>query len=229
MQTAGLIQKQIAEWLAVMPFMTGTCPVECVQCVKIRRIVGEGEFTGTARLDFQDDWQDQRAFAGVFVDVAFQVDADFFLQDAPVDFFFGVGILNVFRTTSRAPAISSIAVIVQQESAGNDFGLRAMRPVCLSMAMMGTTTPSSERWRRSRITDSSISSSEPESTQTAAGGNRVAAEGAVFGEFDVMAVFHQQNFAGDDAELMCERGVAEQVAIFAVDRDEIFRLARAAG
>ena len=45
-------------------------------------------------------------------------------------------------------------------------GCDSILPVCLSIAMIGTTIPSSERCFRSRITTSSISSSEPESTQT---------------------------------------------------------------
>src|SRR5258707_14583537 len=50
----------------------------------------------------------------------------------------------------------------------------------------------------------------------AAGGHGIAAEGAVFSEFDRVAVFEDEDFPGDAAELISERGGAEQGAIFAV-------------
>ncbi len=59
----------------------------------------------------------------------------------------------------------------------------------------------------------------------AAGGDGIAAVGAVFGEFDLLAVFHEQDLARYDTELMRERGVTEEMAIFAVNGDEIFWLA----
>ncbi len=39
-------------------------------------------------LDFQDYRHDQRAFLGLLIDVALQVGADFFFDDAVVAFFF---------------------------------------------------------------------------------------------------------------------------------------------
>ncbi len=59
----------------------------------------------------------------------------------------------------------------------------------------------------------------------AACGDGIAAIGAVFGEFDLLAVFHEQDLAATRSELMSERGVPEQMAIFAVNGDEIFWLA----
>jgi hypothetical protein len=60
--------------------------------------------------------------------------------------------------------------------------------------------------------------------EDAAGGDGIAAEGAVFGELDGLAIFDKKNFFGNDAELVGERGVAEEMAVFAVDGDEILGL-----
>src|SRR6266403_6361021 len=57
-----------------------------------------------------------------------------------------------------------------------------------------------------------------------AGGYRIAAVGAVFSEFESMTVFKEQNFAGDTAELIGEGGVTEEMTVFTVNRNEIFRL-----
>src|SRR2546430_10899633 len=53
-------------------------------------------------------------------------------------------------------------------------------------------------------------------------GDRFAAEGAIFVEFDAMTVLEEKNFAGDCADLMRERRVAEEMAKFAVNGNEIF-------
>src|SRR5712675_1794081 len=52
----------------------------------------------------------------------------------------------------------------------------------------------------------------------------IAAMSAVFVEFKSLAIFEEQNFAGDAAELVSERGMAEEMTVFAVNGDEIFRL-----
>src|SRR5579885_117796 len=60
--------------------------------------------------------------------------------------------------------------------------------------------------------------------EDAARGDGIAAESGFLGEFDDMAIFKEQDFAGDDAEGMRERGVPEEMAVFSVDGDEIARL-----
>jgi len=45
----------------------------------------------TTRSDFEDDGHDEGAAGSIFLDVAFEVDADFFLDDAVVGFFFRAG------------------------------------------------------------------------------------------------------------------------------------------
>ena len=60
--------------------------------------------------------------------------------------------------------------------------------------------------------------------QHASGGDRLApVRAAIGGEFDGLAAFQQENLAADGAELLGQRGVAEELAVFAVNRDEIFR------
>jgi hypothetical protein len=72
------------------------------------------------------------------------------------------------------------AVLHRHESAAHDFRQPSLLPVCLLMAMIGSTKPSSERWRRSRITMSSTtSSSVPESMHTRPTVNRFALARAV--------------------------------------------------
>ena len=58
-------------------------------------------------LDFEDYGEDERALGGLLVDVALEVDADFFLDDAPIGFFFGVGLLDGFDDdfARRRPSI----------------------------------------------------------------------------------------------------------------------------
>src|SRR5437762_9681175 len=60
--------------------------------------------------------------------------------------------------------------------------------------------------------------------ENATGGDRFAAEGAIFVEFDAMAVLEEKDFAGDSTDLMRERSVAEEMAKFAVHGNEIFWL-----
>src|SRR5258708_3064249 len=71
---------------------------------------------------------------------------------------------TVFMITTRAPTISSwpLSLINPRVTIS---GCDSIFPVCLSIAIIGTTMPSSERSLRSRITTSSIPSSIPKSPQ----------------------------------------------------------------
>src|ERR1700733_1305164 len=111
-------------------------------------------------LDFQDDRQNHRPLGGLFVEVTLQVGADLLLDDAPVEF------SRVLSTTSRAELKISAPSSEGRKPRVTISGGVSSNPVCLLMTMIGTTTPSSDKWRRSRITTSSISSSDPESTMT---------------------------------------------------------------
>src|ERR1700732_1354163 len=58
----------------------------------------------------------------------------------------------------------------------------------------------------------------------AAGGNGIAAVSAVFCKFEGLAIFEQENFAGNAAELIRECSVAEEMAVFTVNGNEVLRL-----
>src|SRR5580692_224791 len=60
--------------------------------------------------------------------------------------------------------------------------------------------------------------------EDASSGDGIAPGDAVFCKFDALAIFEKKNFAGDDAELMSEGGVAEEMSIFTVNGNEIFGL-----
>jgi len=57
--------------------------------------------------------------------------------------------------------------------------------------------------------------------ESAPSGYGIAAEGAVFVEFEAVAVFKKQDFAADAAELMGKGGVAEEMAVFAMNGNEV--------
>src|ERR1700719_1344379 len=71
-------------------------------------------------------------------------------------------ISTVRATHSRAPASISFPFSLINPRV-TISGADSTRPVCLSIAIIGITTPSSDRCFRSRTTISSISSSEPQS------------------------------------------------------------------
>src|SRR5882757_3387880 len=90
-------------------------------------------------LDLKNDGKNQGPFGGLLVDVALQVHANLFLDDAPVGFFLGVGFLDGLHN-HQSRAHDQFLAVVAHQTARHDF--------------------------RTRITTSSISSSEPESTHT---------------------------------------------------------------
>src|ERR1700756_1422753 len=59
--------------------------------------------------------------------------------------------------------------------------------------------------------------------EDAPGSDGIAAIRAVFGELERVAVFENEDFSGNAAKLIRERGVAEEMSILPVDRNEIFR------
>ncbi len=125
----------------------------------------------------------------------------------------------------RACSMISCAFLGWQEAARHNFGRDSMCPVCLSMAMIGTTyavfgqmAPVANHYffdlfERARI------------DQHAARGHRLAAEcTAVRGEFDRLPAFQQENFATNGSELFGQRGVLKKLPVFAVHWHEILRL-----
>jgi hypothetical protein len=158
----------------------------------------------------------------LFVDVALQVYADFFFDYGPVGFFFGVGLFDGFQDYF-ASAGQKFGAIVAEHAAGDDFGLRFHSAGVFvdgddrdDDAVFGEMLAVADDDFLDFLKGAGIDAD-------AAGGNGIAAEGAVFGKFEGVAVFENQDFAGYAAKLMGKRGVAEEMAIFAVNGDEVFR------
>src|SRR5262249_25250600 len=64
----------------------------------------------------------------------------------------------------------------------------------------------------------------PRINEYASCGDLVTAISSIFGEFNTVAVFGKNNFAGHHTKLMRERRMTEKVPILAVNRNEILRL-----
>src|SRR4029077_4901667 len=156
------------------------------------------------------------------VDVALQVYADFFFDYGPVGFFFGVGLLDSFQDYV-ACASDEFGAVVAEHAAGDDFGLRFHSAGVFvdgddgdDDAVFGEMLAVADDHFLDFLEGAGIDAD-------AAGGYGVAAEGAVFGKFEGVAVFENQDFAGYAPKLIGKRGVAEKMAIFAVNGDEVFR------
>src|SRR6266850_5599970 len=173
--------------------------------------------------DFQNDGKDQGTLGSLFVDVALEVDADFFLDDAPVGFFFGVGLFD--RLHDDLPrAGNELVAVVAHQAARNDFRMR--------FHLAGMLIDRDDR-HDDTIFGKMLSIADYDVFDFfertgihahASGGYRIAPVRAFLGEFDRLAVLDQEDFAGHSAKLMRERGVAEKMPVFAVNGDEILRL-----
>src|SRR6266852_2531835 len=175
------------------------------------------------RLDFEDDGKNQGPLGSLLADVALQVHADFFLDDAPVGFFFGVGFFNGLQDDEPRAGNKFLAVVAHQATR-HDFrmgfhlaGMFIDRNDRHDDAVFGKMFSIPEYdvfdfFERTRIhADASC-------------GHRIAPERAVFREFNRLAVFDEENFSGNHAQLMRESGVAEKMPKLAVHGNEIFRL-----
>ena len=174
-------------------------------------------------LDFEDYGEDERALGGLLVDVALEVDADFFLDDAPVGFFFGVGLLDGFDD-DFAGASHQFVAVVAEHAAGDDFwqgfhfaGVLIDGDDGDDDAVFGKMLAIADDYFLDFLEGAGIDAD-------AARSDGIAAADAILRELDRLAVFEEEDFAGDAAELMSERGVAEKMAVFAVNGNEIFRL-----
>src|ERR1700751_380014 len=72
--------------------------------------------------NFENDRENERAFGCLFVDVALEVYANFFLDDGPVGAFFGVGRIDRSQY-DIARAGHQVAAVVAHKSARHDFRL----------------------------------------------------------------------------------------------------------
>ena len=137
----------------------------------------------------------------MFIDVALQVYADFFLDDAPVGFFFGIGLLDGFQD-DFASAGDEFLAVVAEHAARDDFrlgfhfagvfvdGNDGHDDAVFAQMLAIADHHFFDFFQRARI------------YADAAGGYRVAAANAILSEFDGLAIFEEQDFAGDAAELM---------------------------
>src|SRR6267142_1514732 len=173
--------------------------------------------------DFEDDGKNQGPLGSLLADVALQVHADFFLDDAPVGFFFGVGFFYGLQNDEPRASDEFLAVVAHQ-AARHDFRMRFHLarvfvdrddrhddPVFGKMFSIPDYDVFDFFERTGIHADASCS-------------HGIAPERAVFREFNRLAVFDEQNFSGHHAQLMREGGVAEKMPKLAVDGNEIFRL-----
>ena len=130
------------------------------------------------------------------------------------------------RPGDHAPRILQNARVSRRhETAAHNFRKPSLLPVCLLMAIIGSTNPSSERWRRSRMMMSSTtSSSEPGIDADASNSDLFAAPRATLIDFEGIAGFeHEGIFQACEAQMLRQCGVPRQLAILAVNRDEVAR------
>src|SRR5229473_3261594 len=176
-----------------------------------------------ARLHFEDDGKNQGPLGGLLADVALQVHADFFLDDAPVGFFFGVGFFD--RLQDDEPrAGNELLTLVAHQSSRHDFRVR--------FHLAGVLVDGDDRHddavfgKMFSIADHDVFDFFERTGihADASCGHRIAPVRAVFREFNLLAVFDEQNFSGHHAQLMRESGVAEKMPKLAVHGNEIFRL-----
>src|SRR5882672_10966439 len=173
--------------------------------------------------DFEDDGKNQGPLGGLLADVALQVHADFFLDDAPVGFFFGVGFFYGLQDDEPRAGNKLLAVVAHQ-TARHDFRVR--------FHLAGVLVDRDDRHddavfgKMFSIADYDVFDFFKRTGihAHAACGHWIAPERAVFCEFNLLAVFDKQNFSGHHAQLMRESGVAEKMPKLAVNGNEIFRL-----
>ena len=67
-------------------------------------------------LDFEDHRKNQRPLGSLLVNVAFEIDANFFLDDRPVGSFLGVGIVDSAKHDVPG-ADDQVAVVVAHKTA----------------------------------------------------------------------------------------------------------------
>ncbi len=159
----------------------------------------------------------------MLIEKTLEFNANLFLDYAPVAFFFGGGFVEGAEEDFAGSGHDFVAVVGRQKAATDDFGC-GLEAACVFVdgedrnddAIFGEVAAFAnydlfDFFERAGI------------DQNAAGRNGIAAAGAVGCEFKDLAGLHEENFAGDGVELLCERGVAEKLAVLAVERDEIFR------
>src|SRR6266850_7770842 len=173
--------------------------------------------------DFEDDGKNQGPLGSLLADVALQVHADFFLDDAPVGFFFGVRFFDGLQDDEPRAGNELLAVVAHQASR-DDLRVRVHLAGMFVDRDDGHDDPVFGKMFSIADHDVFDFFERTGIHADASCGHRIAPERAVFREFNRLAVFDEENFSGHHAQLMCESGVAEKMPKLAVNGNEIFRL-----
>src|SRR2546425_6004531 len=171
---------------------------------------------------FEDDRQDERALGSLLVDVAFQVHADFFFDDAPVRLFLGVGLLDRPHT-ALARRRDELLPVVAQKSSVDDFRQRFDFPRVFvdgddgpDDAVLGEVLPVANDELLDLFERAGID-------QNAARRKRFPAISALSGKFNWLPIFDEQDFSRHYAKLMRQGCVTKQMPVFAMNWDEVAR------
>src|SRR2546425_1285988 len=171
---------------------------------------------------FEDDRQDERALGSLLVDVAFQVHADFFFDDAPVRLFLGVGLLDRPDNDVARPR-DELLPVVAQKSSGDDFRQRFDFPRVFvdgddrhDDAVFGEVLPVANDELLDLFERAGID-------QNAARRKRFPAISALSGKFNWLPIFDEQDFSRHYAKLMRQGCVTKQMPVFAMNWDEVAR------
>src|SRR6266566_8248414 len=171
---------------------------------------------------FEDDGEDEGALGSLLVDVAFQVHADFFFDNAPVGLFLGVGLLD--RPDDHvARAGDELLPVVAQKAAGDDFrqrfdfsGVFVDGDDGHDDAVFGEMLPVANDELLDLFERAGID-------QNAARRKRLPAISPLSGKFNWLPIFDEQDFSRHYAKLMRQGCVTKQMPVFAMNGDEVAR------
>jgi len=145
----------------------------------------------------------------LLVDVTLEINADFFFDDRPVGTLFGLDVLIVRRTMSRAPVTRSLPLSLMNPRV-TISGLRLEFAGVLVDGNDGNDDAVFGKMFAVANDDFFDFLKRAGINENPASGNGIAAKRPVFREFDILPVFNEQDFATDDTQLMRQRGVAER-------------------
>src|ERR1039458_4318199 len=169
-------------------------------------------------LDFQDDGHDERAAAGALLDVALEVVADLFLDDAVVGLLFVAG--GFERALDDLARLGDHSGVVDGKSAHDDLGE--------VFHLAGALVDGDDRQDDAALGDVLAVADDHvlNDVDGAAGIDADAADGdlaalgrAVLVKVEDLTVFEEDDFL-DDVHVAGKLGVALEVAVVAVDGDE---------
>src|SRR6516164_6834485 len=157
-------------------------------------------------LDFEYDRENQRSLGGLFVDVALEIDADFFFDHRPVRALFRIGCVDSTQN-DVARASDQVVAVVAHEAARDDFRLGFEFAAVLvdgddrdHDTVFGKMPAITNDHFLDFLERTGIHQHTPR-------GDGIAAKHSFFRKFDAVTVFGKQDFAADDSQLMRERRV----------------------